>query len=576
MSHSLQYLFSDLEGLAENIVAAMKTLDVDTLAEHRADLVRIEGAATRFTHQLKRSSRLCLDSGIDVDSMSRIRHDLRGQIGAIQGYTELIIEELSAATAHCAPSLRAIVHQTAATLPLIDQLRPARDSAPEKLRQVFSSHEEHVPDYKAQYQDSTVLVIDDSDDNRHLMSRRLRAAGLKVFESPTGSDGLRVLSERRIDLILLDVQMPGMTGLELLGHLKRHPIHADIPVLVISAVSEVETIADCITSGAEDYLATPLNPIVLHARVKASLDKKLLRDMDRARMKELAEAREELVAAIESIDDGFAIFDQDERLVRANRKYHELYPSSASHTHLESILQADRKADVYFQERRGRRSVTERSDENWLSLYLARHRGLDEFTERLRDGRWIEIRTAVTPTGSIVSVHKDVTTRKRDEEHLTYLAHHDPLTGLANRAHFESALNDALGAEPFALLYLDLDQFKSVNDTLGHRAGDELLRAVAKIMTEGTRQNDATARLGGDEFVAILRTDDRKAVERIAERLRVNIASASPSGAHVTASIGVAFSPRDGDTAEALLEAADSAMYGAKEKKDRIRFTSRS
>lgn len=551
----------------------MTTVDVETLAEHRADLERIEGAATRFTLEVGESSRRCRENEVDVEAMSRIRHDLRGQIGAIQGYTELILEELSAHVAHCAPSLRSIVHLTAATLPLIDQLRRARDSAPEKVRQLFSSHEEPAPDYKAQYQDSTVLVIDDSDDNRHLMSRRLRAAGLSVFESPTGSDGLRVLDERRIDLILFDVQMPGMTGLELLGHLKRHPIHADIPVLVISAVSEVETIAECITSGAEDYLATPLNPIVLHARVKASLDKKLLRDMDRARMRELAEAREELVAAIESIDDGFAIFDQNEQLVRANRQYHNLYPSSVHEADLEAILRADRKADVYFEERRGRRSITERSDANWLSLYLARHRSQDEFTERLRDGRWIEIRTAVTPTGSIVSVHKDVTTRKRDEEHLTYLAHHDPLTGLSNRAHFEAGLKDAIGAEPFALLYLDLDGFKSVNDTLGHRAGDELLRAVAKIMTEGTRQNDATARLGGDEFVAILRTDDRHAVERIAERLRVNIAEASPEGAQVTASIGVAFSPRDGDTPEAILEAADLAMYAAKESKDDIRFT---
>ena len=573
MSHSLQSLFSGLEDLAENIVAATKTLDFDALTEHRADLVRIEGAAARFTVQLKYSSERCLDADVNVESMSRIRHDLRGQIGAIQGYAELILEELNHTTAHCAPSLREIVHQTAGTLPLIDQLRVARESAPETLRQVFSSHEEPSPDYKAQYQDSTVLVIDDSDDNRHLMSRRLRAAGLEVFESRTGSDGLRVLNERRIDLILLDVQMPGMTGLELLEHLKRHIVHADIPVLVISAVSEVETIAKCIVSGAEDYLATPLNPIVLHARVKASLDKKLLRDMDRARMQELAEAREELVAAIESIDDGFAIFDHNERLVRANRQYYNLYPSSAVETHLESILRADRKAGVYFQERRGRRSVTERSDENWLGLYLARHRGLDEFTERLRDGRWIEIRTARTPTGSIVSVHKDVTARKRDEEHLTYLAHHDPLTGLANRAHFEADLEDALGGEPFALLYLDLDGFKKVNDTLGHRAGDELLRTVAKIITEGTRHNDASARLGGDEFVAILRTDDRKAVAQIAERLRVNIADASPEGAHVTASIGVAFSPKDGESAEALLEAADSAMYAAKETKNGVHFT---
>lgn len=573
MSDSLQSLFSALDGLADNIATAMKALEFDALADHRSDLVRIEGAAGRFSSLLTRSSQQCRETNIDDVAMSRIRHDLRGQVGAIQGYTELILEELSADAAHCSPSLRAIVHLTGGTLPLIDQLRHRRTSLPVKPREVFSTSDEPAHNYEAQYQDSTVLLIDDSDDNRHLMSRRLRAAGLEVFESPTGSDGLRVLDERRIDLILLDVQMPGMTGLDVLGHLKRHPIHADIPVLVISAVSEVETIADCITSGAEDYLATPLNPIVLHARVKASLDKKLLRDMDLARMKQLAEAREELVAAIESIDDGFAIFDQDERLVRANRKYHDLYPASLTAPNLEAILRADRKANVYFQERRGRRSVTERNDENWLALHLARHRGLDEFTERLRDGRWIEIRTAATPTGSIVSVHKDVTARKRDEEHLTFLAHHDPLTGLANRAHFEGVLNDSLGGEPFALLYIDLDGFKSVNDTLGHHAGDELLRAVAKIMTEGTRKNDATARLGGDEFVAILRSDDRVAIERIAERLRVNIASASPAGAKVTASIGIAFSPTDGQTGEALLEAADSAMYAAKEKKDGIRFS---
>lgn len=202
-------------------------------------------------------------------------------------------------------------------------------------------------------------------------------------------------------------------------------------------------------------------------------------------------------------------------------------------------------------------------------------------TYRLRrsDGQylWFESSGRVIFDGEgaareVVSVSRDITLRRAREDEVARLAFFDPLTGLANRRQFHERVEHALAARsadaaPLAVLFLDLDRFKLVNDTLGHDAGDELLAQVAERLREATRDEDTLARLGGDEFALLAPGADVDAAARLAERLLKQIGAPyllRGRPVHVAASIGIAAYPRDGDSFEDLLRHADSAMYQAK------------
>jgi diguanylate cyclase (GGDEF)-like protein/PAS domain S-box-containing protein len=212
------------------------------------------------------------------------------------------------------------------------------------------------------------------------------------------------------------------------------------------------------------------------------------------------------------------------------------------------------------------------------------HDGPQTFSYRVRrkDGHvvWFEstsraLRDAVTDeTTEIVAVSRDISERRRAEEQIEYQAYHDALTGLPNRSLFRDRLTIALAhakraITPLAVMFLDLDRFKIVNDTLGHSLGDELLRAVASRLRSVLREGDTIARMGGDEFTVLL-TDLKRADDAatIAQKLLDTLAhSMTLDGEelYITASVGIALYPNDGDSAEALLQNADSAMYRAKE-----------
>jgi diguanylate cyclase (GGDEF)-like protein len=175
-------------------------------------------------------------------------------------------------------------------------------------------------------------------------------------------------------------------------------------------------------------------------------------------------------------------------------------------------------------------------------------------------------------------LHRDVGRWRRAEHDLRFAAGHDALTGLCNRREFDRALGHALArarrtGAPLALAAVDVDRFKSVNDTLGHLAGDKVLRALALRLRDGFRDADLISRTGGEEFAAILQDLDEQGAFRVAERVRARVAAGpvNLSGAHkgrfapVTVSIGIAVFPRDGSTKQALMRAADEALYAAKQ-----------
>jgi len=194
------------------------------------------------------------------------------------------------------------------------------------------------------------------------------------------------------------------------------------------------------------------------------------------------------------------------------------------------------------------------------------------YERRRPNGTIIEVHSAPLPGGGMVRTCTDITARAAAEDMLGLAASHDQLTGLANRNGFQNRLDAALaaaqrGGNEVAVLCLDLDRFKAVNDTLGHDAGDRLLTLVAQRMQQVARSTDVLARLGGDEFALVLPGGNAAAAESVAERLLDSIRQPYPLGAEtarIGVSIGIALYPADGGTAEQLLRDADSALYRAK------------
>ncbi|MDO9286166.1 MAG: EAL domain-containing protein [Aquabacterium sp.] len=270
------------------------------------------------------------------------------------------------------------------------------------------------------------------------------------------------------------------------------------------------------------------------------------------------------VLAIEQMPQGLSMFDADDRLLVANRRYRDLW-------HLPDALC---QPGARFGDLMAANPATELPCHD---PYLAEATEAGQPSRRrrewqLRDGRIIGVTITRLPGGACVALHEDITEQRRNQQQVAYLARHDALTGLPNRAQLSDELTRQLPrvhrGEELALLYLDLDRFKSVNDTLGHAAGDLLLRRVAERLRAGAREGDLIARLGGDEF-AILQTGTTQPAGSTALAKRLIEALSQPFDldghqVHIGTSVGVAVAPFDGDHAEALIKSADLALYRAK------------
>ena len=212
-----------------------------------------------------------------------------------------------------------------------------------------------------------------------------------------------------------------------------------------------------------------------------------------------------------------------------------------------------------------------RATGRWNGDIRNRRKSGEEYVERL------SINTSYNEDGSVncrIGLFSDVTEKRRREASIWHQAHYDHLTQLPNRQMFEENLRRSIehtrqGGLPFALVFLDLDLFKDVNDTLGHEAGDQLLRLVARRLGECVRSSDLVARLGGDEFTFLARDiQDPDDIFPLADKILDALSRPFALGEHtvrISASMGAAFHPRDGGTDSELLRAADLAMYAAKE-----------
>jgi diguanylate cyclase (GGDEF)-like protein len=277
--------------------------------------------------------------------------------------------------------------------------------------------------------------------------------------------------------------------------------------------------------------------------------------------------KQRLDIALDNMTQGLLVFDASERLVVCNRRYIEMYGLSRDVVKpgcmLRDLVEHRKQTGSY------------KGDADAYYSWILDNLGPNAISQAVivtADGRSIQIVNQILANGSWVATHEDITERARFDDRIAHMAHYDALTDLPNRTMFREQLDSALKSiargEQLAVLYIDIDEFKSVNDSLGHPVGDELLKAVADRLRGCLRQTDFVARLAGDEFAIIqMAVKQPEDATDLVERIYAVIRKPYDCAGHLLtadASIGIALAPQDGDDLDQLLKNADLAMYAAK------------
>ncbi|MCW8908480.1 MAG: EAL domain-containing protein [Sedimenticola sp.] len=451
---------------------------------------------------------------------------------------------------------------------------------------------------------STILTIDDEQAVRESFHLYLEDFGFTVLEAENGRIGIRLFDELRPDLVLVDLRMPEVDGLQVLDHVvSRSP---DTPVLVVSGTGVIDDVIEALHLGAWDYLLKPVQDlsVLLHA-VRKNLERSRLTRENRAYQERLEEKvrlrTEELWRANEELHQINRQLRQSEEKYRAIfESLTDVYYQVSLDGTIEEIspsVEANlkRSRDVMLGSCLWDYFAGEEQYER-LQEELQKKGRVTDYEVVLRDGEGSVRPCAITATrelsawgGRIYGVFRDVTERKLAEARIEHQAYHDSLTGLPNRSLLLDRLDLALNRSrrhgyEGALLLIDLDRFKTINDSLGHGVGDKLLCEVAQRLREVLREEDTVSRIGGDEFVVLLSDigSDTQATARraqsVAEKIRQALSQPICIRDHelyITPSIGITLFPMqkaDAD-ADSVLRHGDTAMYQAKESgRDAIRF----
>jgi len=408
----------------------------------------------------------------------------------------------------------------------------------------------------------SILIVDDDELNRYTLARRLTRDGFaNLGMASNGVEALAALRQDKFDLILLDIMMPELDGFGVLEAMKADATLAGIPVIVISANDDNAKFVRAIELGAMDYLAKPFDPVLLKARVRASLERRQLQaGLETA----LAETR-----AMLELSPVATFFLKDLKVGWMNAMCEHLLGYRASELVGHTIAHLHLNEDDY-------NAVMARVESTLKTGAVFR----GDIHMKRRDGRVILTRAsakAITPwdlARGIVWTAEDVTEQRADAARVAFLAHHDQLTGLPNRILLADRLRVALAHSArnkvsCGLMFLDLDRFKSINDTLGHAVGDELLIEVSRRLRVSVRDSDTVARLGGDEFVVVLPAlRSVEDAEVVAKKILVSLGAPYELSGHpvrTSPSIGVALYPENASDGDSLLKNADAAMYEAKQ-----------
>jgi diguanylate cyclase (GGDEF)-like protein/PAS domain S-box-containing protein len=425
---------------------------------------------------------------------------------------------------------------------------------------------------------TSVLVVDDRASYRESLVRLLELQGDYVVRSADGGvDALAEIERACPDIVLLDLVMPDMTGHEVIERIvaRGH----DVRIIVVSGEPTFEHVQRALTGGAVDFIKKPYEPGELLSTLTRVRDRLRLERRSRAMEHRLEHSEQLHRFVVDSSPDIIYMLDAHGRFVFVNQRVETLlgiprdevigrpYTSLVAEDHVDL-------ARYVFAERRTGDRATRDAEIDLVSRVLGGAAGAS--------GRApVEISAVGIYAGEGVArrrvgtygIARDIAERKRAQETIDFQAWHDALTHLPNRALFADRLELAIaqaqrGDRGLAVMFLDLDRFKVVNDTLGHTTGDRLLRAVAARLKACIRRGDTLARFGGDEFCLLL-PDVRgeAAVEGIATKILEKLTAPFLVDEHelfVSASIGIALHPAVGDSAEAMIRAADIAVHHVK------------
>jgi diguanylate cyclase (GGDEF)-like protein/PAS domain S-box-containing protein len=430
---------------------------------------------------------------------------------------------------------------------------------------------------------ATLLIVDDEDRNRKLLEVLLRADGYLTETAANAEEALACVARSAPDLILLDVMMPGMDGYQLASLLKADPLTLHIPIIMLTAQVDRKARIAGLKAGAEEFLTKPFESAELSLRVRNLLRLKAFSDLLQnhgAILEEQVQARtadlHRFRAAMDATADAITLVSRTTmRFVEVNATACRMLGYAR-----EQMLRIG-PAELFA-------GATNQLEQEYAAVIAGDTANeLKEVLLRRQDGSQllVEVQLHAQRSGAdwiIVGVLRDITERKEAERRLIQMAHFDALTGLPNRTLFYKNLMRILAMASargwgVALLCIDLDHFKNVNDTRGHVLGDELLCQVSRRVVECVRIRDSIARLGGDEFAIILVARDCQkrayaVAERVREVLRVPF-TLNGSQVAVSASVGIALYPDDASNSETLIRYADTAMYQAKQAgRDVFRF----
>jgi diguanylate cyclase (GGDEF)-like protein len=445
----------------------------------------------------------------------------------------------------------------------------------EQILQMINAAADQEPEWMLRT--GTLLVLDNNINTAQALVRRLSKYGHNILTAESEFQALHYLKSHNIDTILIDYQVFREDILLFLKKLEADSTRCYIPVIIIGAPENTMGLHHILDAGIGDYLAKPVNPVLLRARVQTALERKYAFDQRLKRLKDMQNTRLSLEKAIQDLPDGYAIFDKDNHLIMHNNKLFEFYPHLKVRAEMmrggltfEKMIEANLKAEIYHLE--DKKDDVQRSwlEEKKASFILP----ASQWEEVLTNGIALGITTFRSPDGGAALIARDISRDKAQRQDMAFLAYHDVLTGLPNRKAFNQKLGQAIISAQnspqglLAVVFLDLDYFKNINDTHGHEMGDWILNQVSQRIQGCIRGDDTLARFGGDEFCIILsHVINHNWIETVASRIVKSVSEPfirNGISMSLGVSIGIGIYSRELEDAESLLKASDSAMYYVK------------
>lgn len=439
-----------------------------------------------------------------------------------------------------------------------------------------------------------ILVVDDIPANVKLLEARLVAEYFDVLTAADGYEALAICERHPVDLILLDIMMPGIDGFEVCERLKANPRTTHIPVVMVTALDQPSDRVRGLKAGADDFLTKPVNDLQLMSRVKSLVRLKNVSDELRLRAETAQSVGLQDIANMDRPDEFGNVLLVDGRESSQERIARALKPvanvTSLSDPQAALFEAAEKNFDLVivnsnFDDYDPLRLCSQlRSLERtrYIPLLLITEQGNDEMVVRALDLGVTDYLMRPVDPNELVARSLTQIRRKHCNDRLRTsvrqtieLAVTDGLTGLHNRRYLDNHLrvlvDRALArGRPLSICITDIDRFKNVNDSYGHDAGDEILRDFAHRLRSTVRGADLACRYGGEEFVVVMPDTSAEIAAAVAERLRA-LVEGNPfdlpqhqQKLAITASLGIATLDPNGDTPESLLKRADNALYQAK------------